>query len=469
MSTGDAVTQPFNYPLHGVGAYVPVGMVAPSFDETFYDRSTTIDAASDGVALPTGTINVASTTDFASSGTVQIWTGSAYTAVAYTGKTSTTLTGCTGGTGTLSTGAEVGQGVRWRHVAGAEGITVLGNWVKIEGCYIAGATGAAVWITGNFRREVSGAGGSNFWAVRDCVMNACGAGLTLNSNNANGGESRHIQQLFLGAGHTDVDGAEFLNESEYKWGNGGAAVKDRCQGNNRHSDHYMQFSGGMPFRNDLFVGATTTGNDTAWDKLAAESNYKAEILFPAVVTSAPYGVTSGTTATILGGQSKNLRAYSPLVSDDTKTIRTVVGANRAAASSAFAISHTDDSYELGISLTDDIDAAYPSKWWTFGKVNLGGFDEQAFLVPRLAPSGATWPSGAAVSGLPMWINQDRVWLGYSRNSDPPSIGFGTAAPASGYYVQGSVVWNRNATVGQPNGWRCTVTGSPGTWVAMANL
>jgi hypothetical protein len=37
------------------------------------------------------------------------------------------------------------------------------------------------------------------------------------------------------------------------------------------------------------------------------------------------------------------------------------------------------------------------------------------------------------------------------------------------WVKGSVCYNSNATVGQPIGWMCTVSGTPGTWVAMANL
>jgi hypothetical protein len=49
------------------------------------------------------------------------------------------------------------------------------------------------------------------------------------------------------------------------------------------------------------------------------------------------------------------------------------------------------------------------------------------------------------------------------------IGFGTAAPTSGAWTRGDVIWNSAASVGQPNGWRCTVSGAPGTWVAMVNL
>ncbi len=49
------------------------------------------------------------------------------------------------------------------------------------------------------------------------------------------------------------------------------------------------------------------------------------------------------------------------------------------------------------------------------------------------------------------------------------VGVGTAAPVRGYFLQGSMIWNVGVALGQPNGWRCTVAGTPGTWVAMANL
>jgi hypothetical protein len=37
------------------------------------------------------------------------------------------------------------------------------------------------------------------------------------------------------------------------------------------------------------------------------------------------------------------------------------------------------------------------------------------------------------------------------------------------WVKGSVCYNSAATVGQPIGWMCTVSGTPGTWVSMGNL
>ena len=47
--------------------------------------------------------------------------------------------------------------------------------------------------------------------------------------------------------------------------------------------------------------------------------------------------------------------------------------------------------------------------------------------------------------------------------------YGTAAPASGTWFAGDRVENSVPTVGQPKAWRCTVSGTPGTWVSEGNL
>jgi hypothetical protein len=49
------------------------------------------------------------------------------------------------------------------------------------------------------------------------------------------------------------------------------------------------------------------------------------------------------------------------------------------------------------------------------------------------------------------------------------IYYGTAAPASGTFTIGSRVLNSTPAVGQPKGWICTVSGTPGTWVSEGNL
>jgi len=70
--------------------------------------NTTIAVGSNGAILPQGTINVASTTGFPTSGTINVATTSnVLQVVTYTGTTPTSFTGCTGGTGTMSTGGAV--------------------------------------------------------------------------------------------------------------------------------------------------------------------------------------------------------------------------------------------------------------------------------------------------------------------------------------------------------------------------
>jgi hypothetical protein len=70
--------------------------------------STTIAAGSNGQVLPQATINVASTTGFPTSGVINVVTSNNVPqVVTYTGVTATTFTGCSGGTGTMTTGNAV--------------------------------------------------------------------------------------------------------------------------------------------------------------------------------------------------------------------------------------------------------------------------------------------------------------------------------------------------------------------------
>ncbi len=70
-------------------------------------RETTVAAGSNGQTLPQSTINVASTTNFPTSGQILVTTSAGQQRVTYTGVTATTFTGCSGGTGTMTTGNQV--------------------------------------------------------------------------------------------------------------------------------------------------------------------------------------------------------------------------------------------------------------------------------------------------------------------------------------------------------------------------
>lgn len=47
--------------------------------------------------------------------------------------------------------------------------------------------------------------------------------------------------------------------------------------------------------------------------------------------------------------------------------------------------------------------------------------------------------------------------------DTNSISFGTAAPVTGDWIQGDIVFNTGASGSGFVGWVCTTSGTPGTW------
>lgn len=49
------------------------------------------------------------------------------------------------------------------------------------------------------------------------------------------------------------------------------------------------------------------------------------------------------------------------------------------------------------------------------------------------------------------------------------LAYGTAAPGAGTWARGDIVENSSPAVGSPKSWKCTVAGSPGTWVSTGNL
>ncbi|MDX1370851.1 MAG: glycosyl hydrolase family 28-related protein [Nitrososphaeraceae archaeon] len=58
--------------------------------------------------------------------------------------------------------------------------------------------------------------------------------------------------------------------------------------------------------------------------------------------------------------------------------------------------------------------------------------------------------------------------GFINPIDRPIV-WRTAAPTTGTWENGAIVWNRTPAAGGVPGWICTSSGTPGTWKAMANL
>jgi len=114
--------------------------------------------------------------------------------------------------------------------------------------------------------------------------------------------------------------------------------------------------------------------------------------------------------------------------------------------------------------------------WQFDTVLHGllltyGGSTSSTIYPMLVTGPATldqFGTGAAVAHA---VYMPRLMVGDNAKTraNARQIMIDSAAPTSGAHGRGEIVFNRNAAVGSPIGWQCTVAGTPGTWVAMANL
>lgn len=80
--------------------------------------------------------------------------------------------------------------------------------------------------------------------------------------------------------------------------------------------------------------------------------------------------------------------------------------------------------------------------------------------------GNRFPLGFGASAVPEWDTSSRgatLIYGVMDIAALPSEEWGTAAPTSGRYLQGSKVWNTNVLAGGTLGWVCVASGTPGTW------
>lgn len=123
VTSGDTIT----IKLFDISGVVSWSVACLSTDEL---SSTSISVTSNGVSLPTGTINVGTTSGFNNTGTFLIKELGAV--ITYTGKTSTSFTGCTGGTGILSTGQKVSS------------VNVIINQVAKTATFVAPGPGSAL-------------------------------------------------------------------------------------------------------------------------------------------------------------------------------------------------------------------------------------------------------------------------------------------------------------------------------------
>lgn len=136
------------------------------------NNATNIDVASDGMALPQATITVVSTVGFAASGSVLVTTNAGVYEVAYIGTTATTFTGCTGGSGTLSTGGSVTQ-ISFTGCTGGSGSVTVDELTGTGRIYQVQNTVGCVWP--NTQMDVVCAANSGAFAIDGWTMDEADA------------------------------------------------------------------------------------------------------------------------------------------------------------------------------------------------------------------------------------------------------------------------------------------------------
>lgn len=83
--------------------------------------------------------------------------------------------------------------------------------------------------------------------------------------------------------------------------------------------------------------------------------------------------------------------------------------------------------------------------------------------------GGVWAVKVADGELAASAENGRAQRALQVAVGPVRLVSGKAAPTTGTWRKGDVMLNEAATVGSPKGWRCTVAGTPGTWVSEGNL
>lgn len=339
--------------------------------------------------------------------------------------------------------------------------THAGIWMKTrtrcESVYVGTSTTAGFTIRANANYVLDNANG---WQLDRCFADQCGMGVFVSGGNTNVGIGSNLV--------IDQAGADMP-------GNGGIGIHDAsqlggvtwisCQIANLASN-----GGGPAISKSSFARSVFVNMYMEDDAGAAET--KAIFVPPCVFIGGvatgrlqePIGATVIDDGSALG--CRNLVGINK--TGDDKLIRGYVGNQDQVSTLAWG--HEDDADITAIGTSKPL-PNWPEDWWTFGR--FGDYDQQAFAVPR--PGAGTWPSNTPVDTYALWISRDRVHVGVPENGDPPCIGFGTeqpdlAMPAdTRYFVQGSILWNSAAQVGDPIGWMCTVSGAPGSWAALAAL
>lgn len=338
------------------------------------------------------------------------------------------------------------------------------------------SAGGSVWdgigLDGGFEPGSVGTIGHGIWVRVRCI---------LRNINVRGFAQNGVNNVaYCGAGgFSEGNTNNWFMENVRSQNNGGHGhyIDGSCANSGTAINCHGDYNGGYGIYESSFLGNTWIQPHTAVNTLGG---YKADAFVPSVFIN-PYHesgqpasdfspgalvlgslhgadtalVTAlGVHLTAAGGLLTNSRGYQSLGENSSgEVIDIVLGGDR-------------NSQDI-LYFTHEVEAPLPWRLKFDGAGNLL-FDYSNNTIPVFRISGPTTALTFGRAAAEPYAFQ--AWKFFTRSDNfGRNITHEGAAPTTGQWAQGDVVFNLGAAVGQPKGWQCTVSGSPGTWVSMGAL
>ncbi len=329
--------------------------------------------------------------------------------------------------------------VTWR-VSYHRGIDMRAS-ASVEHCFFSGFTNAAMAVDSG-----DGTSNANHW---DCYRNFAqyvGMGLQTSGVNTNGGcaigfRSNLAGQQMPGTGGHNV------------WDTAAANSFVACYAESGTGSGHLSTSVGGSF----FFGCNS--ENVTPELVVAPSSWYGNV--------PQSGFDAASTGNIFVGNGGGGGRMTTVDLHGAKTITSYMGRQDGVV--AFGVNATGETGVSGITISDQL-PGWPVGFWVWDYSGNQQAASIAFPGPLAkAPSGVNWNTMGNTTGYGAVLLGPAYFAVSGFGADPPSVDFGTAAPVAGRWIIGSIRYNSAVAVGATNGWRCTVSGTPGTWVALANL
>jgi hypothetical protein len=279
---------------------------------------------------------------------------------------------------------------------------------------------------------------ANSWHVERCRITNCGShGLYVNGPDVNAGTAIAVDSAANG-GYGFYDSSFFAN------------TYIGCHADNNALGAY-RVEGGSNF--SVYEGCYSEAGQPA-------SVINAPAIFTGGLHASQFS-NAGTGGAVLtaNGISKGLFVRGMVRSTETGTTNTLT--NTLGSQPDVGTIIASDTTQFAFS-------SFKLKWTaTFGSAVRADFLNSDSLVPfYMTAYNTTFTGGKSSIQQGVLIVPD-LYIG--QTSNVRQITFLTAAPTTGDWARGDKVFNSTPAAGQPKGWVCTVTGTPGTWVSEGNL